>query len=69
MADPVKRQYRLMPETYKTGGVVRLVVIAEGWVMVRRPRCIPFLVEASVWNQWPECNAHAHLLAPESDNG
>lgn len=44
---------RVMPPDYKSGGVVRFMAAAEGYVMVRRPRCIPFIVGINEWNSWP----------------
>lgn len=44
---------RVMPDDYKGGGVVRFLAAAEGYVMVRRPCCTPFVVHVSEWNEWP----------------
>lgn len=69
MGDLRKPYFRLMPKTHMGGGVVRFMVAAEGHAMIRRPKCMPFLVSVNEWNSWPECDARAHLLTPESDNG
>lgn len=49
-----KRERRMMPDDHKGGGEVILIAEAEaeGYVMVRRPRCIPFVVRKEVWDSW-----------------
>lgn len=37
-------EYRVMPNDLKGGGVIRFMAEAEGYVMVRRPNCLPFLI-------------------------
>lgn len=69
MSDPRKPYYRLMPETHMGGGASHFMVAADGYAMIRRRGCVPFVVGVNEWNSWPECDAHAHLLTPESDNG
>lgn len=49
-----KPYFRMMPSDYKGGGKVRFMAAADGYVMCRRPGCIPFVVPASDWNEWPE---------------
>jgi hypothetical protein len=55
MAAP--RQFKMMPSGFKTGGVVRFMVEAEGYVMVRRPGCTAFVVNAKTWESWPDCHS------------
>lgn len=35
-------------------GPLRLMAEAEGYVMVRRPGCMPFLMSADKWRALPE---------------
>ena len=49
-----KSYQRMMPPDVKGGGVVTYMAAADGWVMVRRPRCTPFVAPISDWNSWPE---------------
>lgn len=54
-----KREWRMVA-TYSnvTPFPARLVVIAEGYAMVRRPRAIPFVITAKDWEVAP-------ILTPE----
>ncbi|MCB4862936.1 hypothetical protein K7W03_25470 [Sphingobium sp. PNB] len=36
------------------GAELRFMVAAEGWAMVRRKGCAPFLVAVTEWNSWDE---------------
>lgn len=45
---------RIMPPEVKGGGVVTFMAAANGWAMIRRPGCIPFVVPIEDWNRWPE---------------
>lgn len=50
-----RRPYeRMMPQSFKGGGVARFMVAADGYAMVRRPGCMPFVVPIEEWNSWPE---------------
>ena len=49
-----KTYRRMMPDDVMGGGVVACMAAVDGWAMVRRPRCIPFVVPISDWNSWPE---------------
>jgi hypothetical protein len=44
----VKRERRLHPD----GGKVVLLAISDGYAMVRRPGCIPFVVRETEWRSW-----------------
>lgn len=55
MVDRRKLYRRMMPEGYKgAAGPVRYMAAAEGYVMVRRPGCAPFIVPVTHWNSWDE---------------
>jgi hypothetical protein len=55
MADERKPYQRHMPDGYKgSGGPVKFMAAVDGYAMVRRPRCIPFVVPVSDWNSWDE---------------
>ena len=34
------------------GGEVRCMVAVDGYVMVRRPGCMPFVLALSKWDEW-----------------
>jgi len=51
-----KQYFRFMPPSVKSGGVIRFMAAADGYVMVRRPGHIPFVVNVNDWNDWPECD-------------
>jgi hypothetical protein len=36
------------------GGPVKPMAFADGYVMARRPGCIPFIVAESEWLTWPK---------------
>lgn len=42
-------------------GVLRLMARADGWVMFRRPGCIPGTMTEREWNELPAPNAIAEL--------
>lgn len=44
------------------GQPIRFMCAAEGYVMVRRPNCIPFVVPVNEWNAWPECDRKGSVL-------
>lgn len=46
------KERRIMPPDFKGGGEVRLMCMAEGYVMARRPGCLPFIVSAEDWASW-----------------
>ncbi|WP_226018430.1 hypothetical protein [Novosphingobium sp. FKTRR1] len=48
-----KREGRIMPTHLKGGGLVRFMASADGYVMVRRPTCAPFIVSNKDWLSWP----------------
>lgn len=54
MGDVRKPYRREMPKDHMGGGVVTFMTAADGWVMVRRPDCMPFVVPVSDWNGWKE---------------
>ena len=46
-------QVWLMPETGRRGaGEVRVMAVAEGYAMCRRPGCIPFVVRVNDMADW-----------------
>ena len=47
---------RVMPPRINTGGVVRYMTEADGYVMVRRKGCLPFVVPLEWWNSWETPN-------------
>lgn len=55
MADKRRPYRRHMPEGYKgPEGPVTFMAAADGYVMVRRPGCLPFVVPVRDWNEWEE---------------
>ena len=44
-------EYRMMPNDWKGGGVIRFMAEAEGYVMARRPNCLPFLITKEKWDR------------------
>jgi len=46
----IKRERRAHPQD---GGPVIEMARADGYVMARRPRCIPFVVTEREWRTWP----------------
>lgn len=52
----MKREYRMMPDDFLGGGRVGLMAIVDGYAMVRRPACIPFVVEEKLWLGWERCS-------------
>ena len=36
---------------------VRLIVIAEGWAMIHRKGCGPFIISEDEWNRMEPCEA------------
>lgn len=46
---------RIMPEGRNgPGGPVTYMAAADGYAMVRRPGCMPFVVPIKDWNSWEE---------------
>ena len=76
-----KREFRLMPDTSRRGGgIVRFIASGEGYAMIRRPCCMPFIVDEADWLSWPVCNSigeiadsgnsiNAHLAAQVLGDG
>lgn len=55
-----KRARRMHPNG---DGPIVLMAIADRWVMVRRPGCIPFVMPLEKWNECPN-----FLRAPKGDD-
>ena len=43
MSDEIKRGDRCAVNRHMNGNPVRVMAVAEGYAMVRYPRCIPFI--------------------------
>ena len=49
---PYRRQ---IPDGYMgPSGPVTFLAAADGWAMVRRSHCMPFIVPVNDWNAWDE---------------
>jgi hypothetical protein len=46
-------------------GPARFMVEAEGWVMARRPGCIPFLIARDEWEALPLCDRSGKIEEPK----
>lgn len=50
----MKREYRMIRRLdWSAPRAVRLVAKAEGYAMVRRKGCIPFVIPAEAWDSAP----------------
>jgi hypothetical protein len=55
MANTRKPYRRIMPDGYMgPAGPVTFIAAAEGYAMIRRPGCAPFVVPVKDWNSWQE---------------
>ena len=54
--------YRLRPDQGHGFAVLRFMCAADGYAMVRRPRCIPFVVDINSWNSWAECDRDGNIV-------
>ena len=57
-----------MPPDYKGGGVVRHMTGTDGYEMVRRPGCLPFVVSFKDWAHWTKCAADGTPLTHKEPN-
>jgi hypothetical protein len=58
MAD--KRDIRIMPKSVRSGGEVRLMGVIQGYAMIRRKGCTPFIVHENEWLSWPKTDKEPH---------
>jgi hypothetical protein len=61
MSEPRDQPTRLRREERWREGVLRLMARADGWVMCRRPGCIPFTMTERQWNELPLPTSIAEL--------
>ena len=50
-------------------GPVRFMAAAEGYVMARRPRALPFIMTVSEWNSLLECDKNGKPLPTPQGKG
>lgn len=52
----------VQPHGWAEPGMARLIVIAQGYAMVRRPGCAPFLMSKRDWLASPRCDKNGNLI-------